>query len=192
VTDEGVAASRLNRCTAAAAMSKAATPRMNRRNDTCMWQCAQGYWRRCGRRGVPSKTKILRRQAPACLALSYVQLRVYDNHAGCVSCELVCVCVSLVRAVIICPASTHTRRGRAPPYRARWLVSIQSEPDCSSPSYLPTCRRYVVCGYPVVFSFFPRAQCCAWEDKEISSSELVSHIRGLLANPRPASRFEAP
>ena len=28
--------------------------------------------------------------------------------AGCVSCELVCVCVSLVRAVIICPASTHT------------------------------------------------------------------------------------
>ena len=28
--------------------------------------------------------------------------------AGCVSCELVCVCVSLVRAVIICLASTHT------------------------------------------------------------------------------------
>ena len=28
--------------------------------------------------------------------------------AGCVSCEPVCVCVSLVRAVIICPASTHT------------------------------------------------------------------------------------
>ena len=28
--------------------------------------------------------------------------------AGCVSCELVCVCVSLVRVVIICPASTHT------------------------------------------------------------------------------------
>ena len=26
----------------------------------------------------------------------------------CVSCELVCVCVSLVRVVIICPASTHT------------------------------------------------------------------------------------
>ena len=28
--------------------------------------------------------------------------------AGCVSCELVCVCVSFVRVVIICPASTHT------------------------------------------------------------------------------------
>jgi len=28
--------------------------------------------------------------------------------AGCVSCELVCVCVSFVRVVIICLASTHT------------------------------------------------------------------------------------
>ena len=28
--------------------------------------------------------------------------------AGCVSCELVCVCVLLVRVVIIIPASTHT------------------------------------------------------------------------------------
>ena len=28
--------------------------------------------------------------------------------AGCVSCELVCVCVSLMRVVIICLASTHT------------------------------------------------------------------------------------
>jgi len=27
---------------------------------------------------------------------------------GCVSCEPACVCVSLVRVVIICPASTHT------------------------------------------------------------------------------------
>jgi len=27
---------------------------------------------------------------------------------GCVSCEPVCVCVSLVCVVIICPASTHT------------------------------------------------------------------------------------
>ena len=36
------------------------------------------------------------------------QLRVCGSHAGCVSCELVCVCVSLVRVVIICPASTHT------------------------------------------------------------------------------------
>jgi len=46
--------------------------------------------------------------------------------AGCVSCEPVCVCVSLVRAVIICPASTQYR------------VGVQSEPDCSSPFYLPT------------------------------------------------------
>jgi len=36
------------------------------------------------------------------------------------------VCVSLTRAVIICLASTHT-------YRA----GVQSEPDCSSPSYQP-------------------------------------------------------
>ena len=27
---------------------------------------------------------------------------------GCVSCEPVCVCVSLVRVVIVCLASTHT------------------------------------------------------------------------------------
>ena len=34
---------------------------------------------------------------------------VAATAAGCVSaCELVCVCVSLVRVVIICPASTHT------------------------------------------------------------------------------------
>ena len=48
--------------------------------------------------------------------------------AGCVSCELVCVCVSLVRVVIICLASTHT---------ALPLVSSPSL-DCSSPFYLPT------------------------------------------------------
>ena len=50
------------------------------------------------------------------------QLRVCGSHAGCVSCELVCVCVLLdcsCVCVIICPASTHTA-----------LVSIQSEPDC--------------------------------------------------------------
>ena len=56
------------------------------------------------------------------------QLRVCGSHAGCVSCELVCVCVSLVRVVIICPASTHI------PYRAG--PGVQSEPDCSSPFYL--------------------------------------------------------
>ena len=47
--------------------------------------------------------------------------------AGCVSCEPVCVCVSLVRAVIICPASTHSYR-----------VGVQSEPGCSSPYYIHT------------------------------------------------------
>ena len=36
------------------------------------------------------------------VALSYVYA------AGCVSCEPVCVCVLLVRVVIICLASTHT------------------------------------------------------------------------------------
>ena len=46
--------------------------------------------------------------------------------AGCVSCEPVCVCVSLVR-VVINLSSVH-------PYR----VGVQSEPGCSSPFYLPT------------------------------------------------------
>ena len=48
------------------------------------------------------------------------------------ACEPVCVCVSLVRAVIICPASTHTAI----------RVGVQSEPGCSSPSYIHTalCR----------------------------------------------------
>ena len=50
--------------------------------------------------------------------------------AGCVSCELVCVCVSLVRVVIIYLSSVH-------PYR----VGVQSEPDCSSPSYIRTWPR---------------------------------------------------
>merc|ERR1739848_651006 len=36
------------------------------------------------------------------------RLKVCGSPAGCVSCELVCVCVSLVRVVIICLASTHT------------------------------------------------------------------------------------
>ena len=35
-------------------------------------------------------------------------LRVCGSQPGCVSCELVCVCVSLERVVIICPASIHT------------------------------------------------------------------------------------
>ena len=47
--------------------------------------------------------------------------------AGCVSCELVCVCVSLVRAVIICLASTHTA-----------LVSSPSLAVLHLSTYLPT------------------------------------------------------
>ena len=46
---------------------------------------------------------------------------------SCVSCELVCVCVSLVRAVIICPASTHTA-----------LVSSPSLAVLHLSTYLPT------------------------------------------------------
>ena len=44
------------------------------------------------------------------MALSYVYKPTQGvwQPAGCVSCELVCVCESLVRVVIICPASTHT------------------------------------------------------------------------------------
>jgi len=53
-------------------------------------------------------------------ALSYVYANsgVCGSHAGCVSCELVCVCVLPVRVVIICLASTHTA-----------LVSRVPEPD---------------------------------------------------------------
>ena len=47
--------------------------------------------------------------------------------AGCVSCELVCVCVSLVRVVIICPASTHTA-----------LVSSPSLTVIHLPTYIHT------------------------------------------------------
>ena len=47
--------------------------------------------------------------------------------AGCVSCELVCVCVSIVRVVIICPASTHTA-----------LVSSPSLAVLHLSTYLPT------------------------------------------------------
>ena len=47
--------------------------------------------------------------------------------AGCVSCEPVCVCVSLVRVVIICLASTHTA-----------LVSSPSLAVLHLSTYLPT------------------------------------------------------
>ena len=44
------------------------------------------------------------------MALSYVYANSGCVAASwlCVFCELVCVCVLLVRVVIICPASTHT------------------------------------------------------------------------------------
>ena len=50
--------------------------------------------------------------------------------AGCVSCEPVCVCVSLVRVVIICPASTHTA-----------LVSSPSLAVLHLSTYLPNADR---------------------------------------------------
>ena len=39
------------------------------------------------------------------MRLRYVVIFLFSKLQNC---ELVCVCVSLVRAVIICPASTHT------------------------------------------------------------------------------------
>ena len=54
--------------------------------------------------------------------------------AGCVSCELVCVCVSLVRVVIICPASTHTA-----------LVSSPSLAVLHLSTYLPARACPVLC-----------------------------------------------
>ena len=51
--------------------------------------------------------------------------------AGCVSCELVCVCVSLVRVVIICPASTHTALVSSPSLAVLHLSTYL-------PTYLPT------------------------------------------------------
>ena len=53
--------------------------------------------------------------------------------AGCVSCEPVCVCVSLVRVVIICLASTHTA-----------LVSSPSLAVLHLPTYIHTYRRVLI------------------------------------------------
>jgi len=52
--------------------------------------------------------------------------------AGCVSCELVCVFVSLVRVVIICLASTHTA-----------LVSSPSLTVLHLPTYIHPCCRFM-------------------------------------------------
>ena len=72
--------------------------------------------------------------------MTSVELFLFSRRWLCVSCELVCVCVSLERVVVICPASTHTA-----------LVSSPSLSDCSSPSYIgythipsliPTCSYF--------------------------------------------------
>ena len=86
---------------------------------------------------------------------------VMINIPGCVSCELVCVCVSLARVVIFCLASTHTALVSSltvlhlPTYPpalaclcmcmcacacacacAPYRASVQSERACSFPTYL--------------------------------------------------------
>ena len=48
--------------------------------------------------------------------------------AGCVSCELVCVCVSLVRVVIICLASTHTALVSSPSLTVLHLTTYIHRP----------------------------------------------------------------
>ena len=53
--------------------------------------------------------------------------------ASCVSCELVCVCVSLVRVVIICPASTHTALVSSPSLAVLRLSINQSRRLSSCP-----------------------------------------------------------
>ena len=51
--------------------------------------------------------------------------------AGCVSCELVCVCVSLVRVVIICLASTHTALVSSPSLTVLHLPTSGTLASCS-------------------------------------------------------------
>ena len=51
--------------------------------------------------------------------------------AGCVSCELVCVCVSLVRVVIICLASTHTALVSSPSLAVLHLSTYLLDPSAS-------------------------------------------------------------
>ena len=57
--------------------------------------------------------------------------------AGCVSCEPVCVCVSLVCVVIICPASTYTEwaMNYASSSRARTLLTTARalQQECRMP-----------------------------------------------------------
>ena len=68
--------------------------------------------------------------------------------AGCVSCELVCVCVSLVRVVIICLASTHTALVSSPSlavlhlttYLPTYLPIAGANRQAPCPTYLPIPR----------------------------------------------------
>ena len=61
--------------------------------------------------------------------------------AGCVSCELVCVCVSLVRVVIICPASTHTALVSSPSLAVLHLTTYLPNDRLALPalSFYATC-----------------------------------------------------
>ena len=51
-------------------------------------------------------------------------------YAGCVSCEPVCVCVSLVRVVIICLASTHTALVSSPSLAVLHLSTLYVGSGC--------------------------------------------------------------
>ena len=77
---------------------------------------------------------------------------------GCVSCEPVCVCVSLVRVVIICPASTHTALVSSP---SLWLFftflptyllcvcdCVWAAPTCAIRRVGGLCPGGVRCGVP--------------------------------------------
>ena len=86
------------------------------------------------------------------------RLRVLWQPAGCVSCELVCVCVSLVRVVIICPASTHTALVSSPslavlhpgsvlPEKTWTLLPPGSVLEKRGPSYPPPTPSYLMLSY---------------------------------------------
>ena len=65
--------------------------------------------------------------------------------AGCVSCEPVCVCVSLVRVVIICPASTHTALVSSPSLAVLHLTTYL--PDyCGEATTHSSHRHKKMCG----------------------------------------------
>ena len=86
--------------------------------------------------------------------------------AGCVSCEPVCVCVSLVRVVIICPASTHTA-----------LVSSPSLAVLHLTTYLPNGYPCLLCPCVVCFKFL---QPKVIEGKKIDCALADPHLPRLL------------